>query len=488
MPAVELIEQRQRNGKKHRDGGIEIYDLSMGAVHYPDAQGDWQEIDNIFEPDVAPYNWKMTKDGYNVRVKEDFTAGQIIGFFKLGESVFFQPMAFEWTNDLDQIQQISMPQDVIPTVTNPDTIILPKVGIPSHEGTIRWNDAYGPNIDFQWKCTPGRLEKVLEISDLSDLPAPQQYIIDGGNPVLRLNLIFDPSNDLDIFVDGQEWDKKAKEQTFTAIIFSKDGEALWEFKPLRYWDSVLNEGQSIATVDKRGNSLYIEIRVPYDYLQTAVFPVFIDVDVDEIVGASLDDVRLQRQQSEFWFTTSAVVAAGAHDATNYEYGAGMRFQTIAITNAQTIDTATMILTAHDTAGARAQVACNTRISAEDVDDAAVFADNQAAFEARYAAQTTAIVDWDNIPAWSNGESGADTTSPEIKTVVQEIFDRPGWATGQDLVLFWEDYDDRSTHVNDNRAYGESYDGDTAKCAQLHMEYAAAGVPVHALYYHRRFKN
>jgi hypothetical protein len=462
----------------------------MGAVHYPDAQGDWQEIDNIFEPDVAPYNWKMTKDGYNVRVKEDFTAGQIIGFFKLGESVFFQPMAFEWTNDLDQIQQISMPQDVTPSVTNPDITLLPAVGVPGHRGTIRWNDAYGPGIDLTWLCMPGRLAKILEIGSLPDLPVPQQYIIDGGNPALRLNLIFDPSNDLDIFIDGQEWDKKKKEQTFNAIVFAKEGEVLWVFKPLRYWDSVMNEGQSVATVDKRGNSLYVEIRVPYEWLQTATFPVFIDVDVDEIVGASTDDCQYTEtaEGGDWWNLTSGAQWAGGYDASNYEYGGGMRFQTVAVANATTITTATLILTAHDPSGARAQADCNTRISAEDVDDAPTFADNKAAWITRYANKTTNQAAWDNIAAWSAGESGADTTSPEIKTVLQEIFDRVGWASGQDLVIIWDDYEDRSTHAADNRCLAFSYDGDTAKCGQLHMEYAAAGVPVHALYYHRRFKN
>ena len=244
----EIISARTINSKTHDLGeGRYAWDGSIGAIHYED--NGWQEIDNYFEPGVAPWDWQMLEAGYHIRVKEDITAGQIIEFEKQGETVQFQPMALEWTNDLDQIQPIAMPNNVTPVVTNPEVDLLPAVGMLSHQGTIRWNDAYGEGLDFEWQCATTRLMKVLEIESLSKLPSPEQYILDSDNPVLRLNLIFDPSSGTGIYVDDELWDKSSKIQTFSTIEFRKADEVLWGFMPLRYWFSADNAGQSIATLE-----------------------------------------------------------------------------------------------------------------------------------------------------------------------------------------------------------------------------------------------
>ena len=464
----EIIEKRTRNSKTQGLGGRKFaIDVSIGTIHYMD--NGWQEIDNEFTPAVAPWDWKMLKAGYHIKVKEDFTAGQIIQFDVLDWTVKIQPMALEWTNDLDQIQQVSMPHDVTPIITNPIVDLLPNVGLPSHQGTIDWPDAYGTGIDFQWKCTPSRLTKILTISQLSDLPVPQQYILDGGNPVLRLNLIFDPSNDLDIFIDGQKWDKKSKTQTFKAIEFRKDDEVLWSFMPLKYWDSSndieTREGQSVATIEKRGNKLYISIRVPYDWLQSAIFPAFIDTDVDVRVVASFDDVG-RALTGDLWQPTAGGIDVGYLNGTYSKWGSGMRFLNITIPNATTITTAHITLTC------RAQYTANnvnSRISAEDVDDAPTFADDKAAFDTRWAARTTARVDWNAIGNWA---VDSENDSPEIKTVIQEIIDRGSWASGNDIVIFWEDFEDRSTHTNFAIREAYQWDGSSAKAPLLHIEYSA----------------
>jgi len=265
----------------------ESIDTSLSSI-------DYEGINNEFIPAVAPWDWQMADAPYSVKVVEDFTAGQILEFEVDGSIVRLQPMALEWTNDYDMIQQVSMPQDVNAVVTNPDS-----------QGTITWDNAYGSNIDFEWECTPNRLNKILTISGLNDLSPPAQYIQDGGNPVLRLNLIFDPSSDVDIYVNGSLWDKSSKQQTFDIIEFRKNGEILWNFAPLMYWDSAGNEGQSIATLEKRGQSLYISIRVPYEWLQSAVYPVFIDADI--LIEGAADDSLDARAIRGGVFWTSPIV-------------------------------------------------------------------------------------------------------------------------------------------------------------------------------------
>ena len=262
-------------------------DTSLSSTNYEDT-------DNEFVPGNAPWGWVMTGASYKIGVKEDFTAGQILSFWSQDEAVILQPMALEWTNDYNMIQQVSMPQDVNPIITNPDG-----------EGTITWDNAYGSGIDFEWKSTTTRLNKILTISGLNDLPPPAQYIQDGDNPVLRLNLIFAPSSGVDIYADGSLWNKSSKQQTFDRIEFRKDGEVLWSFAPLMYWDSEGSEGQSVATVEKRGNSLYISIRVPYEWLQSAVYPVYIDADIMIDANAYTSIYSRTIRGGPFW--TSALI-------------------------------------------------------------------------------------------------------------------------------------------------------------------------------------
>jgi hypothetical protein len=144
----------------------------------------------------------------------------------------------------------------------------------------------------------------------------------------------------------------------------------------------------------------------------------------------------------------------------------MRFTNVTIPPGSVITAAYLTLRARLS---ESGTACLTRISAEDVDDAPTFADDLAVFITRWNARTAARVNWDNIPNWT-----ADTNynSPEIKTVIQEIVDRAGWASGNDIVIFWEDFEDRSTHAVCNRRSAIPYDLTPANAPILHIEYIA----------------
>ena len=204
-----------------------------------------------------------------------------------------------------------------------------------------------------------------------------------------------------------------------------------------------------------------------DKLTGKVRPVKGSIKVDPTwqVGASTDDCQYTWSTSALALTTPHQVA-GAYDGTDYMIGGGMRFLNVTIPQGNVIIEAYLTLRC---SASKSGTVCNTRISAEDVDDAITFADDGAAFETRWAARTTARIDWDAIPAWT---AETDYNSPEIKTVIQEIVDRVGWASGQDIVIFWDDFDDRSTHA-DVRRMAHSYDGSTTYCAKLVVVHATA---------------
>jgi len=264
----EVTELRTETSKTYYLGNDQYELISTGPLHYKDAQGTWQQIDNAIIGD------QMLTDAYELRILQDtFNAGQILEWSVEGEWVRFQPMPLQWTNDLAQIQQISIPQAVAGSVVN-TPMPLVKEGDGYIQGKVVWADAYGPGIDFQWAATPHRLEKQLTLD--SSLPAPAQWILDGGNPALRLSFIFDPSPGIDVYVDNVLWDKSSQVSTFNALECRKAGELLWIFDPVSFWDSSGEPQAGQAALRKVGNSLWLDILVPYEWLETAAYPVTVD--------------------------------------------------------------------------------------------------------------------------------------------------------------------------------------------------------------------
>ena len=194
----------------------------------------------------------------------------------------------------------------------------------------------------------------------------------------------------------------------------------------------------------------------------------IRIDPTWQVGTSSDDCEYIAgyTPNPYWSLVypRCITGSGAHDSYRNRYGCGMRFTNIAIPRGATISSAYLRFRCNSS---ESGTTVNTKISAEDVDDAPTFADSASEFVNRYNNHTAAMVNWDNIPAWA---AGIDYDSPEIKTVIQEVVDRAGWASGNDMVLFWEDYDNRSTFNNDAWRWAYSYDGSTTYAPKLVIEY------------------
>jgi hypothetical protein len=74
---------------------------------------------------------------------------------------------------------------------------------------------------------------------------------------------------------------------------------------------------------------------------------------------------------------------------------------------------------------------NLKIYAEAADTTSAFS-SKTNFSSRYTNGTTAVVPWADVGAWTANNS-YDT--PEIKTVIQEIVNRAGWVSGNNLTIY-----------------------------------------------------
>ncbi|MEM7371945.1 MAG: DUF6443 domain-containing protein [Bacteroidota bacterium] len=136
---------------------------------------------------------------------------------------------------------------------------------------------------------------------------------------------------------------------------------------------------------------------------------------------------------------------------------GMRFSGINVPQGVTITHAYIQFTTDNTP----DVATNLTVKGQAVDDAATFVDapNSSGISARI--NTAAAVNW-APPHWnSSGERGPNQQTPDLSAVIQEIVDRPGWTSGNALVLTVEGVGKR---------VAVSHDEDPGEAAELFITY------------------
>jgi hypothetical protein len=116
------------------------------------------------------------------------------------------------------------------------------------------------------------------------------------------------------------------------------------------------------------------------------------------------------------------------DGTSTHRAVGLRFDGIAIPQGASITDASVQFAA-DEADA---VATALTIRGEAANDAPAF--TKVGFSLTARATTAASVAW-SPPAWQRrGDRGAAQRTPNLSSIVQEMVARPGWASGNAIVL------------------------------------------------------
>jgi hypothetical protein len=133
---------------------------------------------------------------------------------------------------------------------------------------------------------------------------------------------------------------------------------------------------------------------------------------------------------------------------------GMRFPDLDVPQGVTITNAYVRFTAEDANGGSTSL----RISGQAAGNAGRFTTTY--FDVSSRPRTNAVVQWNNLPAWSTGERH---NSPDLSAVIQEIVNRGNWSRGNALVLF--------VHGSGQRT-AESYDGSWSGAPRLHVQYEA----------------
>jgi hypothetical protein len=188
------------------------------------------------------------------------------------------------------------------------------------------------------------------------------------------------------------------------------------------------------------------------------FPILLkNTTIDVQVGASADDCR--SESSTDFSTTVDSYAAGYFNGTYNNIRSGARFLNVTVPNGATIAVAYMTLRCEYSQGTGT---INTNLMAEDADNATTFS-TLADYNGR---ARTAVVAWNNLPAWTQN---TDYNTTSLVTPIQTVVNREGWVSGNSMVIFWEN---GSGSTARHAAY--SWDESHTYAPKLHIEYSTGG--------------
>ncbi|WP_053981274.1 metallophosphoesterase [Marinagarivorans algicola] len=176
-----------------------------------------------------------------------------------------------------------------------------------------------------------------------------------------------------------------------------------------------------------------------------------DITINQRISSSDDDAE-ERSDGSMYLNSSDIelVYDGSRSQT-----IGLRFQSLAIAQGATITGAYVQFTTDETNTGNTVV----NIRAENSDNAAAL--TSARYNLSRRATTNANVTWRPASWRTVGAAGTAQRTPELKAIIQEVVDRSGWQSGNDLALI-------ITGIGERTA--ESFDGSSAQAPLLHITY------------------
>jgi outer membrane protein assembly factor BamB len=210
-------------------------------------------------------------------------------------------------------------------------------------------------------------------------------------------------------------------------------------------------------------SFFLITFVPF---KSATATTSIDVQVSSSTDDASEHVTLGTWTCSA--TAGIDIMAGRYDDNNFQYGLGVRFTSINVPQGAIASNCCLSFRA-DATTPSAGSALRSIIRGQAADNPGTFT-SQSDFEGRFGINggtdqtTNAFVYWNNLPAWSQG---IWYKTPDISSIVQEIVNRAGWASGNAMVFTWNDWANQS--ANSNWYKTDTYDGGYG--AKLHIEWA-----------------
>lgn len=443
---TELISQRTRNFKKFAQGDNQ-YRIAgqVGPIHYqldPFSNTEtYKEIDlTILSTPDNSWDYGCQTNGYQTRFWQSRTINDqhidyIAQFRRANQWLAMAPIALIYTNDANQKQLIARPiPNISPIIDN-------------QAYTITWEDVFGPGIDFRYNLKPDEFFKTLIINNKSDLPLPT-INTSGLRLTLVMNLAWSSqakagnnfANEVttaDLTDSYSDIDTPDENLDNPASFNFKDqlNRNIWWLNQPKAWDSYQGDrGPHTVPIDwnlrRKDNQIYGLLSITANNLNhpQVIYPVYMDIDIpEEQVGQSTDDAY---SSGNVWpginvgfGTNTANLSPGAN--ASFFFPIGARFQSVPLPPDATIDSASMSVCSDETTARQMDVT----VWGRDEDSTSEWA---AGNKPGAGPRTDASAQWNvGIAPWTAGTWYATS---DCSQVVQEIIDRPGWLSDNNLSL------------------------------------------------------
>jgi len=269
------------------------------------------------DPSSEPlYAYGAENGTYKAYFKEDpSVSGTLVKFWinqsaidkpnpKIGY-ITYQPNSLNYRSGTSGLQQLSIPQSI--------------TGAPD-KSTMIYPGIFGANYNLTYEYTADRLIKRLILNTTP--PAPQQYILDGGNVTLDMDYVIDYAVDLDIYINGTLWDESETETT--ERVDFKDtatGETVFYLpKPYAY-DADYYSNESTYRLKKTGNTIYLIIRTPYEWLNDTerAYPVTIDPSTDIGYEYENNTYHLWNNVDNYYVNLTSGIQTTNHESEYWGY-------------------------------------------------------------------------------------------------------------------------------------------------------------------------
>jgi len=397
------------------------------------------EVDTAWVVSSGLWDYEVTKNDFHSFVRDSVPVSYRYVDAATQHYVELTVNAVEWVNDEGQSETAASFSQVTPTINDDE---------------IKWSDI-ATGWDIRVQAQTGRLVKWLDIDSLANLGSPT---IGGTNIRLQMRFTFQKSSGLEVWVNGVQWEEKNNTWAETSgdIEFrdSITQQPVFYFQRPSGFDNIGDVAPMSQRVRRLGVNFYAEVDTPWNWLQSATYPISLDETVDEQVGASADDVTWKSWGN---FQASGAIAnmGGEGSGDNNAYRIGLRFTGVTIEG--TIDTSylTVRAWASITSGG------SENIWAEDADNPGQITSYT---DGEGRSKTTETIAW-SYPSISEG-NWENTDS--INDIVQELVD--SYTISNDAVQFILTWDGSA----EKYSYLSTYDDSSSNAAQLHVEYTAGG--------------
>lgn len=190
--------------------------------------------------------------------------------------------------------------------------------------------------------------------------------------------------------------------------------------------------------------------------------------LDIRVSSGLDDAEEHIAEANTMDLTSSDLELGAEGGAQDLQEVGIRFQNITVPARATITAASIQFTVDEADDEPTSLLIYGELTPEP----SAYSNAVGSISSR--TRTTAVVEWNDIPAWDDasiGTAGPDQLTPDLSAIVQELVSQDGWGGGAMAFIIEPNTEDPT--MGGERTV-ETFDGDETAAAVLHIEYTIEG--------------